>query len=191
MRRWLVPLLALLWSPALAVDLQVSSNGWHTGLVIARADIPSGMLPELEAFGPEVKWFEIGWGSAEYYPVRDPGVLDTLRAISGSAAVLHVAGLDIPAADRFPSMELAPLSLTATQFVRLISRLDATMDRKGGGLAVSRAGLYDFSLFFPAKGRFTLGHTCNAWTAEVLAEAGAPVSADGVQRAEELMRQIR
>jgi uncharacterized protein (TIGR02117 family) len=171
-----------------AVTILVTSNGWHTGLVIERDRIPAGLIPETGDFTPDMRWFEFGWGSADYYPVRDPGPLDAVRAASGGAAVMHVVGLAIPAGAMFPTLDVVPVRLDSGQFVRLLARIDAAFDR--GGVA-GRPGLYAFSRFYPAHGRFHLFHTCNSWTAETLAAAGLPVEPSGVRRAEDLMRQIR
>ncbi|MGH7005996.1 MAG: DUF2459 domain-containing protein, partial [Alphaproteobacteria bacterium] len=45
----------------------ITSNGWHTGILIARADLRRGVLPETEDF-PAALYFEFGWGDREYYP---------------------------------------------------------------------------------------------------------------------------
>lgn len=182
--------LAISGRSAQAQTVQVTSNGWHTGLVIARADVPPGLLPELAAFGPQFAWFELGWGSADYYPIRDPGPLDTLRAATGSAAVMHVVGLARPVEQVFPAMEVVPVSLAPDRYARLLARLDQTFERDGpraGG-----PGLYEgFSRFYPARGRFHLLHTCNTWTAETLAEASVALDPGGVRRAEEVMERLR
>ena len=182
--------------PALAEDggvtILVTSNGWHTGLVVARTDIPAGLVPETTSFAPNVRWFEFGWGSAEYYPLHDPGMLDALRAAAGSAAVMHVAGLTIPVNQMFPAMEVVTLPLTRTQFGRLIAEIDAAFARNGQAVAApSGPGLYRFSRFYPATGRFTALHTCNTWVAETLQGAGLAVDAAGVERADDVLRQLR
>ncbi|MFN6942859.1 MAG: DUF2459 domain-containing protein, partial [Parvibaculum sp.] len=43
----------------------------------------------------------------------------------------------------------------------------------------------------PATGRFSLTNTCNTWTARGLERAGVNVNSRGVQRAEDLMKQLR
>ena len=57
----------------------VTSNGWHSSIVIARADLPYGRIPEVEDF-PHARFLEFGWGDGEYYPAKDPTIAMTLRA---------------------------------------------------------------------------------------------------------------
>ena len=49
----------------------VASNGWHSGIVVAKADLPPDRLPETVDF-PEARFLEFGWGDAVYYPAKQP-----------------------------------------------------------------------------------------------------------------------
>jgi len=87
---------------------------------------------------------------------------------------------------------VVPLRLTRAQVVRLVAEIDAAFARDGKPIAPSSGpGLYDFSRFYPATGRFSLVHTCNTWVAEALQGAGLAVSPDGVERADDVLRQLR
>jgi len=150
------------------------SNGWHTGFVIPRQDIPSKLLPEMDDFDPSVRWFEIGWGSAVYYPARHPDWKTAIDAAFPGGAVLHIAGLSDPYDQTFPGVKRIPLCPAPAERQALIGRILGTMERKGAQrVSPSYAGLYPFSLFYPAKGSFHLLHTCNSWTSEIL---GLPVT---------------
>jgi len=49
-------------------DIRVVSNGWHTAIVVARADlVATGLLPETDDF-PDAAFVEFGWGDRVYYP---------------------------------------------------------------------------------------------------------------------------
>jgi hypothetical protein len=69
-------LLPTSWQPA-ATESQadrvilITSNGWHTGIAIARSDLLGGAIPETADFRDAV-YFEFGWGDAEYYPASYP-----------------------------------------------------------------------------------------------------------------------
>lgn len=174
----LLPLLAalcLLTEAAWAEEpILLVSNGWHTGFVIARQDIPPKLLPEMSDFDPSVRWFEIGWGSAVYYPARHPDWKAAVEAALPGGAVLHIAGLIDPYDQTFPSAKRIPLCPAPAERQALIWRILGTMERKGAQrVSPSYAGLYPFSLFYPAKGSFHLFHTCNSWTSEIL---GLPVA---------------
>jgi uncharacterized protein (TIGR02117 family) len=168
--------LFLLAAPVHAASLLVVSNGWHSGVVLDRRDIPAGLLPETADFDPSVQWFEIGWGSALFYPARKPDWKLALRAAFPGHAVIHIAGLSQPHDQIFPSARRTRVCLSGEALRAVVARIDASIDRRGRNRALpTYPGLYPFSLFYPAKGRFHLFHTCNNWTAEMLGQAVVPV----------------
>jgi uncharacterized protein (TIGR02117 family) len=185
--------LALACAPARAdVVVLVSSNGWHSGIVIDRAGLPPGAIPEAADIQPAIGWLEFGWGDAEYYPDPEASVFTALRAATGGPAVVHLSGRPEPYGQVFPSTETVPLTLSDAQFARLTAALGASFARGEAARApVAAPGLYSFSRFYPATGRFSLANTCNTWTAGMLNAAGLPVDANGVQRAEDLLVQVR
>jgi uncharacterized protein (TIGR02117 family) len=173
-----------------ALTIFVTSNGWHSSIVFARADLPPGRVPEAADF-PDARFLEFGWGDAEYYPAKDATVGMALSAaLVPTPAVVHVAGLPVEPARRYPKAEVVPISVDAQGLGRLVKFIDATFARGGGPRATATGlGLYATSLFYPALGRFHLFNTCNTWTARALAAAGFDVSASGTSRAEALSRQ--
>lgn len=196
---WLVAVvlgIAALFVPSVpaaeGVRVYVTSNGWHSGIAVARADLPDGVLPEADDF-PQAAFLEFGWGDAEYYPARDPGLGAALGAAFGSsAAVVHLAGLPAHPRQVFPASETLDLILPKTGFAALTAYLHATFVRQDGNRASPVSpGLYAFSRFYPATGQFSMVNTCNTWTAAALSAAGLPVEPDGVVRAEALMAQLR
>jgi uncharacterized protein (TIGR02117 family) len=170
----------------------VVSNGWHTSIVIARSDMLPGLIPEADDFS-NARFLEFGWGDAEYYPAKDVTFAMTLRAaLVPTPAIIHVAGLPVAPAYRYPMAEVVPLSLDAESLGRLVAFIDASFER--GGLASASTigpGLYPNSLFYPAKDSFHLLNTCNTWTARALATGGFTVAEAGTTTAEDLMRQVR
>lgn len=169
----------------------ITNNGWHAGIVIARADLPRGALPETGDF-PAALRFEFGWGDREYYPAPRKSFGMTLGAAFPGPAIMHVIGLDRPHAALFPGVERVRLGLTEEQFQRLVAYLDGGFERRGTArVRASGRGLYDFSLFYPATGSFHLFNTCNTWVARALSVSGLPVRVSGVQMAEDLMIQVR
>lgn len=174
------------------VSIHIVSNGWHTGIVVARAALPTGAVPEAADF-PDAPYLEFGWGDAEYYPAPRPTLGMALRAaLAPSPAVVHLVGLPGHPRDVFPTAETVELRLAPAGFRKLVDYLDDTFARGGAERAQASApGLYRFSLFYPAKGEFHLFNTCNTWTARALEAAGLPVRVSGTLRAEDLMAQIR
>ena len=206
-RPWIVLVLALLLTACAAVPtapppsqaylgaktvIFVTSNGWHSGIVVAKADLPPDRLPETVDF-PEARFLEFGWGDAVYYPAKQPTFGMSLQAVLvPTPAVVHVAGLRGEPARVYPKAEVVSLPIDDENFARLVDFVDATFERSGAVRAAATGpGLYPTSRFYPAKGSFHLFNTCNTWTARALAAAGFDVSASGTFRAEALMQQVR
>ena len=170
----------------------VTSNGWHSGIVVAKADLPPDRLPESVDF-PEARFLEFGWGDAVYYPAKQPTFGMSLQAaLVPTPAVVHVAGLWGEPARVNPKAEVVSLPIDDENFHRLVNFIDASFERSGAARAAATGpGLYATSRFYPAKGSFHLFNTCNTWTGRALAAAGYDVSASGTSRAEALMQQVR
>ena len=170
----------------------VTSNGWHSSIIVARADLPPDRLAEAADF-PEARFLAFGWGDAVYYPARRATLGMTLRAaLVPTPAVVHVVGLRAEPAPSSPGAEVVSLALDDKDFGRLVDFIDASFERDGAARAAATGpGLTATSRFYPAKGRFHLFNTCNTWTARALAAAGFDVSASGISRAETLMQQVR
>jgi uncharacterized protein (TIGR02117 family) len=170
--------------------IQVTSNGWHTGIVIARADLPPGLVPETADF-PGATHFEFGWGNRDYYTTPRKTLGLTLGAALPGAAVVHLAAYGGPPRPH-AGYEVVTLRVSGEGMRRLAAYLHAGFAR--GGAPRVRAispGLLPASAFYPGSGTFHLFNTCNTWVAAGLAAAGLPVRAAGVQLAEELMSQLR
>jgi uncharacterized protein (TIGR02117 family) len=188
---------ALFFAPALAFAASaahrvwVVSNGWHSGIVLARADMPEAMIPEIADF-PHARFFEFGWGDAEFYPAREGGAWLALRAAFPGPAVLHLAGLSDHPARIWPNVTILPFTVDADGLRRLLDFLSNSFDRAGAGRAVATArGVYPFSLFYPATGRFHIFNNCNSWTAQALTAMGIGASLGGVNTADDLISRIR
>lgn len=188
---------ALLLAPALAFAagpahrIWVVSNGWHSGIVLARADVPESAIPEIADF-PHARFFEFGWGDAEFYPAREAGAWLALRAAFPGPAVMHVAGLPDHPARIWPNVTILPFAVDADALRRLLDFLRHSFDRAGAGRAVVTArGIYPFSLFYPATGRFHVFNNCNTWTGQALTAMGLGVSLGGVNTADDLISRIR
>ena len=169
----------------------VVSNGWHSGIVLARADVPENVIPEIADF-PQARFFEFGWGDAEFYPAREAGAWLALRAAFPGPAVIHVAGLSDHPARIWPNVTILHFAVDADALHRLLDFLRRSFDRAGAGRAVVTArGIYPFSLFYPATGRCHVFNNCNTWTAQALTTMGLGASLGGVNTADDLISRIR
>jgi uncharacterized protein (TIGR02117 family) len=175
-----------------STTIYVTSNGWHSAIVVLQALLPPGAIPEAADF-PRAIYLSLSWGDAEYFPVRRPTIGMKLRAaLQPTPAVIHLAGLQSHPRDAFPLDEVVELKIPAHGFRTLVAYLDSTFARDGAERAQSIApGLYSFSLFYPAEGDFHLFNTCNTWTARGLKAGGWPIRVSGTMSAEDLMAQVR
>jgi uncharacterized protein (TIGR02117 family) len=155
----------------------VVNYGWHSSIVLKRAEISPRVLAEIRDF-PDADYLEFGWGDWDYYQAADPGVGLALKAAFGSSgSVLHVTGIKGAPGAYFPGSEIVEIPLSEEAFQRMIAFLASTFARPyAGAPAEARPGLDPRSKFYRANGRFHLFRTCNTWVAEALREAGLPVS---------------
>ncbi|MEX2647816.1 MAG: DUF2459 domain-containing protein [Alphaproteobacteria bacterium] len=172
--------------------IHVVSNGWHSGLVLARSDLGTESVPEAADF-PDAHYLEFGWGDREYYPNPRPTLGMALAAIATpSPAIMHVAGLTGPPETARAGDEVIALGVSAEGLAGLVAAIDASFERPEAGPARPvAAGLYPGSRFYPAKGSFHLFNTCNTWIARMLAAAGLDIAPSGIVTAEDLMSKVR
>ena len=169
------------------------SNGWHTAIVVERSElVATGLLPEADDF-PDAAFLEFGWGDRVYYPAQEKTLGMALdAALSGTPAVMHMAGLAQPPEATYRDVEVVPVALTDDGFRRLIGAIAGDFERPDGTRAQPVSpGLYRDSYFYNAHGTFQLFNTCNTWTARLLSSAGVDLSPSGVVTADEMMERLR
>lgn len=158
------------------IPIYLVSHGWHAGIVIERAAIPPGLLPEQADF-PGARYLEIGWGDRDYYRHSDPHFGHLLKAgLWPTASVLHLVGFSDPVRMYFPYSEIIYLELSRDGFARMCRHLDARFARENGSAPALQPGLYGESRFYPSRDTYHLFNTCNVWSARVLRVAGCPIT---------------
>lgn len=157
-------------------SLFVVSHGSHAGLLLRRADIPDGAIPELDDL-PDLGWIELGWGDADYYPSSEPTLLDGLNALfSSDGSVIHVSSVSGPDDLALPAETILEIPLCEDGFSKLVPFVSETFLRtKTGPAGPLRRGWYGVSLFYPSRRKFSIRNTCNTWVADSLRMAGCPV----------------
>jgi len=188
------PIMQLDSHPAREKDKRVFvvHNNWHAALVLRKADLSRGLVPEQDHF-PEAEYLEIGWGDRDYFPATEESVGLALRAAFWSrGSVLHVVGLRGAVREYFTDDEIIELALSPEAFRRLSEFISASFSRAGPSIpAQSQPGLVPYARFYPASGRFSILRTCNTWIAEALKSAGFDISPRYVITAASLARQVR
>jgi uncharacterized protein (TIGR02117 family) len=173
-----------------AIEVVLVSNGYHAGLAVPR----KAMLEQASTQGlrslislatrfQHYGWVEVGWGDAEFYQsTPTPGDIQVSLAAKallglGEGAVLHVVGLDHSPEQAFSGAELVRIRLSPEGFARLAARMNSTFVIGPEGQNVELGpGLYGPSLFYLAKGHFSLLNVCNHWIADLLDAAGVPTA---------------
>jgi uncharacterized protein (TIGR02117 family) len=170
----------------------VVHNNWHAALVVRKADLSQGLVPEQDQF-PEAEYLEISWGDRDYFPATEESVGLALRAALWSrGSVLHVVGFRGAVKDYFTEAEIIELALSRESFRRLSEFVSASFIRADLIMpAQSQPGLVANGRFYPASGRFSILRTCNTWLAEALKSAGLGISPWYVITAGSLARQVR
>jgi uncharacterized protein (TIGR02117 family) len=175
-----------------AVAVWVLDHGWHTAIVIRRADLDQALWPEVDDF-PAATFVEVAWGDRDFY-MATPATpwLAIKAAFLAAGSVLHVVGFDAPISAHFPESELVELRLSRRGFDALTRFVgeEYQRDREGRPLRLGR-GLYGASWFYAARGTYHLFNTCNTWVARALRAAGLPVTTTGVITAGGVMQQAR
>ena len=174
--------------------IHVTSNGWHTAIVVpAPALISTGAIPEAADFSGAA-FLEFGWGDRIYYPAEKKTLGMTLTAVLvQTPAVMHVAAHQAPPEGDGTGYELISVELTEAGFRRLAKALAAEFERPIGGRVepISR-GIYPHSsYFYRAHGNFHLFNTCNTWTGRMLHVSGIALSPSGIVTADNLMTRLR
>lgn len=172
--------------------IRVVSHGWHTGIVIARDDIPAASWPEHRLL-PPARFLEVGWGDRAFYQAAAPGAGLALSAAFGSeGAVLHLVGLDRAPGGPAASAEVVVIDLPASGLDVLARFVSAGYARDAEGRPVDLGpGLAPLSRFYAATGRYSLLHNCNNWVAEALQAAGCPMTPGWAVTADNLIAQAR
>jgi len=175
-----------------AVTISVLDHGWHTAIVVRRADVDRALWREVDDF-PEATFVEVAWGDREFYMARPATPWLAIKAaFLASESVLHVVGFSAPVAPYFAESEVVELRLSRRGFdamTRFIHE-EYQRDREDRALRLER-GLYGSSWFYAARSRYHLFNTCNTWVARALSMAGLAVTPSGVITANDGMRQVR
>jgi uncharacterized protein (TIGR02117 family) len=170
----------------------VIGHGWHTSLVVPRADIPDGLWPEHNDF-PQATYLGIGWGDKDFYQAKEPGFALALQAaVKSTGSVLHIVGFTLPPEEYFPTSDVFAVRLSLPGLAALSTFIHTTYKRDAQGHTIALGqGWYGDSMFYLAEGRYHLFNTCNNWLARALQVAGAPINPASAMTADNVLSQVR
>jgi uncharacterized protein (TIGR02117 family) len=184
-----------LFPPAANVSpktIHVVSHGWHTGIIVRRADIPTNVWPARRDFA-RFEFIEVGWGDDGFYRADKITTAITVKALFWpTPSVLHVVGFNSPPAENFPASKLIRVELSPEGFTRLCAFIEDAYTRTASGQTIPLGtGLYGHSEFYRANGSYYFPRSCNYWTASALRSAGCPATPLGAVTASCLMFQVK
>jgi uncharacterized protein (TIGR02117 family) len=146
--------------------LYVVSHGWHSGIVVERADL-AGRLPSL-GVGKEA-YVEVGWGEERFYQARETTLGMALSAVlRPNPSVLQVVPFTGSPRAYFSNSEVRELRTDEAGYAAALDRIAASF--KPGAERLGRS-LYGEGWFYRAEGSFHLFNNCNTWVSAVLQEA--------------------
>jgi uncharacterized protein (TIGR02117 family) len=169
------------------------NHGYHTTIVLRRADIPDNIWPKLGNF-PDMEYLEVGWGDMDLYQMPDPIPLEIFlkAALLPTASVLHIAGFNDHVPAYFPYYEIIRIELSSAGFERLSRTIASSFALdKAGNITSLSPGVYGNSRFYLSRETYHLFNTCNVWNARALRIAGLPITPATTVRVEGLMSQAR
>ncbi len=156
--------------------LYVVSHGWHSGIVVERADLVK-QVPALAAAIGRDGPVEVGWGEERFYQARDTTVGMALSAVlSPNSSVLQVVPLVESPRNYFPNSQIVELRTDEAGYAAALGLIAASF--KPGPERLGRS-LYGEGWFYRAEGSFHLFNNCNTWVATVLQETRNCLGAKG------------
>lgn len=172
-------------------SVDVIAAGWHTEINLSAVDVSGPLAVLLPAF-PGGGELVFGWGLREYYMAAPPGSGNLMSALLPGPAVMLVIPVRSSLEETFAGAEIFPLGVSAAGLDRLCAFLWAALEKGPDGRPRPLGpGPYPGSLFYASGETYSLGRTCNTFTAEALEAAGLPVRAEGVVTAHQLTDQLR
>ena len=176
-----------------AVTMWVLDHGWHTAIVVRRADVNPALWPEVVEDFPVATFVEVAWGDRDFYMATPASVWMAIKAaFAAGGSVLHVVGFTTPIATYFPESEIVELRLSRRGFDAMTRFVSQEYQRDGEGRPTRRQrGLYGSGWFYAARSGYHLFNTCNTWVARALRAAGLSVTPVVTITAGGVMQQVR
>ena len=156
-------------------SIYIVRHAWHAGIVFRISDIDT--MPVLADFA-DATYLEVGWGDADYYMDRTPGLWVTFKAaVLPTMSTLHVAGFERSVTEFFPGTDIVRLEITRDELSGLLTFINEAfaLDRQGRPVKLE-PGFYGKSYFYKGSEHYYAFKNCNTWVARALNKAGIPIS---------------
>lgn len=178
-----IPANASWQEPSQGITVFVETNDVHTWIVMPLVTPEMDWRPLVPAAHIRVPalagtFVAIGYGDRDFYlntpEWKDLTFQRALAAAFGTgSSLVHVYHEPQPVADE----TYRPITLTPEQYRRLATYVAASFKRDHAGrtMPLIGRGYGSTDVFYEARGRYNLFHTCNEWAGEGLRQAGVRV----------------
>jgi len=174
-------------APAPGTHLFLLDRGWHTELGIPMEAL-TGPARWFRQVFPDARTLMVGYGKKTFITAPADTISEYVLGPLPGPAVLQVAALRVSPDQAYPHDQMIELPLTPEGAAALSAALwNEFVQGADGHPHLVSVGPGGSSLFYDARHPYNFGHTCNAWTAEMLHAAGEPVTPGGVVLASQVM----
>ncbi len=156
------------------------THGWHTDIAVPADEISGKLTLFLRRF-PGARTIVFGYGKRNYMTEATHGVGDWLGGPFPGDGAIEVSALHTGLAAAYGARHIIAIDLPPGGAQRLSAYVWANFAKHKTGRPIA-VGHGDFpgSIVFLAASTYDLSHTCNTWSAQVLAAAGLPIQPTGI-----------
>ncbi|WP_264813232.1 DUF2459 domain-containing protein [Gluconacetobacter sacchari] len=162
-------------------------RGWHTEIGLPVAAL-SGRLAVFREIFPGARTVLFGYGKKTFFTAPASSIEEYLIGPFPGPAVVQVFAMTTTPDRAYGPGAVVVLPMRRAETDRLSDFIGRDLETgRDGRPRLVAVGHRPESLFYAARSRYTLFHTCNGWVAQALGRAGLPVSDAGVVFAGQVM----
>ena len=177
-------------SPSGVDKVYVIEHGWHAELGVPVEELDRNMA-FLRAVFPGVKAIIFGYGKKTFLTAPPQTISEYILGPLPGPAVIQVIGLNVMPEEAYGKENTTALTVGPNGMAALLSHIWGDFEKDGQGEPVVVGPSIDpAGLFYASNSGYSLLHTCNAWTSDVLHSAGLPIKSDGVVFSGQVVSQV-
>ncbi len=156
------------------------THGWHTDIAVPANEISGPLRLFVHRF-PGATSIVFGYGKRSFMAAREHTVGDWLDGPFPGRGAVEVSALRTDPAAAYGARHTMTIDLPPGGAARLSAFIWRSFTKNGAGQPVEVAhGGFAGSLVFMAVRGYDLSHTCNTWSAQVLAATGLDIRPAGI-----------
>lgn len=167
--------------------IYVVGRGWHAeiGIPVEQLDGPLGFY---RTVFPGARVVMFGYGKKTFITAPATTLAEYVLGPFPGPAVIQVTGLAVTPLQAYEPGSTIRLAMPPGGDAALSAAIwnDLAKDQHGAPRLVS-LGHHPVSVFYASRSGYSLLHTCNTWTANLLHAAGLGIATDGVVFSDQVM----